>query len=171
MKVIILAGGFGTCISEESVFKPKSIIEIGDKPVLWHIMKGYVTQGFNEFIICAGYKQHVIKEWFAYYFLHTSDITFDYTNGDNEIIVHNKYIEHCKVTVVDNGLNIMTGGRIKRIYKYLGNEPFMLTYRDTVADINVHELLEFHKSHGKIGTISVYNSKQNKGVLDIEKMK
>lgn len=169
MKVVILAGGFGTRISEESVFKPKPMIEIGDKPVLWHIMKGYATQGFNEFIICAGYKQHVIKEWFADYFLHTSDITFDYTNGDNEIIVHNKYIEHWKVTVVDTGLNTMTGGRIKRIYEYLGNEPFMLTYGDAVADINIHKLLEFHKSHGKIGTISVYNFGQNKGVLDIGK--
>lgn len=167
MKVVILAGGFGTRISEESAFKPKPMIEIGDKPVLWHIMKGYATQGFNEFIICAGYKQHVIKEWFADYFLHTSDITFDYTNDYNEMIVHNKHIERWKVTVVDTGLNTMTGGRIRRIHEYLGNEPFMLTYGDAVGDINIHELLKFHESHGKIGTISVYNFGQNKGVLDI----
>ncbi len=169
MKVVILAGGFGTRISEESVFKPKPMIEIGDKPILWHIMKGYATQGFNEFIICAGYKQHVIKEWFSDYFLHTSDITFDYTNDYNEIVVHNKHIERWKVTVVDTGLNTMTGGRIRRIREYVGNEPFMLTYGDAVGDINIHELLKFHESHGKIGTISVYNFGQNKGVLDIGK--
>lgn len=167
MKVVILAGGFGTRISEESAFKPKPMIEIGEMPILWHIMKTYATQGFNEFIICAGYKQHVIKEWFADYFLHTSDITFDYSNGNNEIVIHDKHVEPWKVTVVDTGLNTMTGGRIKRIQKYIGDEPFMLTYGDAVGDINLNELLEFHKSHGKIGTISVYNFGQNKGVLDI----
>ena len=168
MKVVILAGGFGTRISEESAFKPKPMIEIGEMPILWHIMKGYSAQGFNEFIICAGYKQHVIKEWFADYFLHTSDITFDFTNG-NEMIVHNKNIEPWKVTVVDTGLYTQTGGRIKRIRDYVGNEPFMLTYGDAVGDINIPELLAFHQAHGKIGTISVYNFKQNKGVLDIGK--
>lgn len=168
MKVVILAGGFGTRISEESVFNPKPMIEIGGMPILWHIMKGYATQGYNEFIICAGYKQHVIKEWFADYFLYTSDITFNYTNG-NEMIVHNKHVEPWKVTVVDTGLNTMTGGRIKRIKEYVGNESFMLTYGDAVGDINISELLEFHKKHGKIGTISVYNFGQNKGVLDIAK--
>ena len=168
MKVVILAGGFGTRISEESAFKPKPMIEIGSMPILWHIMKGFSAQGFNEFIICAGYKQHVIKEWFADYFLHTSDITFDFTKG-NEMTVHNKHAEAWKVTVVDTGLNTMTGGRIKRIREYVGNEPFMLTYGDAVGDINVNELLEFHKKHGKIGTISVYNFGQNKGVLDIAK--
>ena len=167
MKAVILAGGFGTRISEETVYKPKPMIEIGDKPILWHIMKGYAAQGVNEFIICAGYKQHVIKEWFADYFLHTSDITFDYTHGSNDIIVHNKHIEKWKVTVVDTGLSTMTGGRIKRIKDYVGNESFMLTYRDAVGDINIHELLEYHKSHGKIGTISVYNFGQNKGVLEL----
>lgn len=168
MKVVILAGGFGTRISEESAFKPKPMIEIGEMPILWHIMKMYSAQGFNEFIICAGYKQHVIKEWFADYFLHTSDITFDFTNG-NEMIVHNKHTEAWKVTVVDTGLNTMTGGRIKRIKDYIGNEPFMLTYGDAVGNINIPELLEFHKSHGKICTISVYNFGQNKGVLNIGK--
>lgn len=166
MKVVILAGGFGTRISEESVFKPKPMIEIGGMPILWHIMKVYAKQGFNEFIICAGYKQHVIKEWFADYFLHTSDITFDFTKG-NEIIVHNKRVESWKVTVVDTGLNTMTGGRIKKVQEYVGNEPFLLTYGDAVGDININELLDFHYSHGKIGTISVYNFGQNKGVLDI----
>ena len=167
MKVVILAGGYGTRISEESAYKPKPMIEIGDKPILWHIMKGYAAQGFNEFIICAGYKQHVIKEWFADYFLHTCDITFDYTNGTNEMIVHNKHVEHWKVTVVDTGLDTMTGGRIKRIKEYVGNEPFLLTYGDAVGDIDINKLLEFHRSRGKIGTISVYNFGQNKGVLEI----
>ncbi len=167
MKVVILAGGFGTRISEESAFKPKPMIEIGGMPILWHIMKTYSYYGYNEFVICAGYKQHVIKEWFADYFLHTSDITFDYTNGNNEMIVHNKHVEPWKVTVVDTGLNTMTGGRIKRIKDYVGNETFMLTYGDAVGDVNISQLLEFHKSHGKIGTISVYNFGQNKGVLEI----
>lgn len=169
MKAVILAGGFGTRISEESAFKPKPMIEIGGMPILWHIMKMYSAQGFNEFIICAGYKQHVIKEWFADYFLHTSDITFDYTNGSNEMIVHNKRVESWKVTVVDTGLNTQTGGRIKRIRDYVGDEPFMLTYGDAVGNIDISELLAFHKAHGKLGTISVYNFGQNKGVLEIAK--
>ena len=166
MKVVILAGGFGTRISEESAFKPKPMIEIGGMPRLWHIMKGYSYYGFNEFIICAGYKQHVIKEWFADYFLHTSDVTFDFTNG-NEMIVHNKHAEPWKVTVVDTGLNTQTGGRVKRIKDYVGNETFMLTYGDAIGDINIKELLEYHRSHGKIGTVTVYNFGQNKGVLEI----
>lgn len=166
MKVVILAGGFGTRISEESAFKPKPMIEIGGMPILWHIMKTYSYYGFNEFIICAGYKQHVIKEWFADYFLHTSDITFDFTNG-NEMIVHNKHAEPWKVTVVDTGLNTQTGGRVKRIKDYIGNETFMLTYGDAVGDVDIKRLVEYHKSHGKIGTVSVYNFGQNKGVLDL----
>ena len=168
MKAVILAGGFGTRISEESHLKPKPMIEIGEKPILWHIMKEYSYYGVNEFIICAGYKQHVIKEWFADYFLHTSDITFDFTKG-NEMIVHNKHAEPWKVTVVDTGLNTMTGGRIKRIKDYVGNEPFLLTYGDAVGNIDIEDLVTFHKQHGKIGTISVYNFGQNKGVLDIAK--
>lgn len=129
-------------------------------------MKMYSTQGLNEFIICAGYKQHVIKEWFSDYFLHTSDITFDFTK-ENQMIVHNKHAEAWKVTIVDTGLKTMTGGRIKRVKEYVGNESFMLTYGDAVGDIDVSELLKFHNAHGKIGTISVYNFGQNKGVLDI----
>ncbi len=169
MKVVILAGGFGTRISEESAFKPKPMIEIGSMPILWHIMKIYSHYGFNEFVICAGYKQHVIKEWFADYFLHTSDITFDYTNGNNEMIVHNKHAEPWKVTVVDTGLNTQTGGRVKRIKEYIGDEEFMLTYGDAVGDINIKEVLDFHHQHGKIGTMSMYNFGQNKGVVEVGK--
>lgn len=167
MKVAILAGGFGTRISEESVFKPKPMIEIGEMPILWHIMKEYSFFGFNEFIICAGYKQHVIKEWFADYFLHTSDVTFDYTNGNGEMFVHNKHVEPWKVTIVDTGLNTQTGGRIKRIKDYIGDETFMLTYGDAVGDINILELIKFHKAHGKIGTMSMYNFGQSKGVVEV----
>lgn len=167
MKVVLLAGGFGTRISEESQFKPKPMIEIGGKPILWHIMKEYSYYGFNEFIICAGYKQHVIKEWFADYFLHNSDITFDFTNGDNDMIIHNNTCEPWKVTVVDTGLNTMTGGRIKRIQKYVGNEPFMMTYGDGVCDVNMQELLKYHEDHGKIATLTAVMLEQQKGVLDI----
>ncbi len=166
MKAVILAGGFGTRISEESALKPKPMIEIGEMPILWHIMKTYSYYGINEFIICAGYKQHVIKEWFADYFLHTSDITFDFTN-DNQMIVHNKHAEAWKVTIVDTGLNTQTGGRVKRIKDYVGDETFMLTYGDAVGDVNIKELLEFHKKHGKIGTMSTYNFGQNKGVVEV----
>lgn len=166
MKVVILAGGFGTRISEESQNKPKPMVEIGGMPILWHIMKVYSHYGYNDFVICAGYKQHVIKEWFADYFLHTSDITFDFTNG-NEMIVHNKHAEPWRVTIVDTGLNTQTGGRVKRIKDYVGDETFMLTYGDAVGDVNIKELVEYHKSHGKKGTVSVYNFGQNKGVLDI----
>ena len=166
MKVVLLAGGYGTRISEESQYKPKPMIEIGEMPILWHIMKGYAYYGFNEFIICAGYKQHVIKEWFADYFLHTSDITFDFTNG-NEMIVHQKHIEPWKVTIVDTGLNTMTGGRIKRVQQYIGNEPFMMTYGDGVCDVDVKKLVEYHKSHGKIATLTAVMQEQQKGVLNI----
>ena len=168
MKVVLLAGGFGTRISEESHLKPKPMIEIGNMPILWHIMKTYSHYGYNEFIICAGYKQEYIKKWFNDYFIHTSDVTFDFTNG-NEMTIHNKHAEPWKVTVVDTGLNTMTGGRVKRIKDYIGNEPFMLTYGDGIADVNIKELIKYHLSHGKIGTISVYNFGQNKGVLDINK--
>lgn len=169
MKVIILAGGFGTRISEESRFIPKPMIEIGGMPILWHIMKIYSTYGFNEFIICAGYKQHIIKEWFSDYFLHTSDITFDYTSGNNEMIVHNKHIEPWKVTIVDTGLETETGGRVKRVGEYIGNEEFMLTYGDAVGDVDIKALLDFHHAHGKIGTMSMYNFGQNKGVVEAGK--
>lgn len=169
MKVVILAGGFGTRISEESRNKPKPMVEIGDMPILWHIMKIYASYGFNEFIICAGYKQHMIKEWFADYFLHTSDITFDYTSGNGEMIVHNKKAEPWKVTIVDTGLNTQTGGRVKRIKEYVGKERFMLTYGDAVGDINISKLLEYHEKQGKIGTMSVYNFGQAKGVVEVSK--
>lgn len=166
MKVVILAGGLGTRITEEAQFKPKPMIEIGGMPILWHIMKQYSYYGFNEFIICAGYKQHVIKEWFADYFLHTSDITFDFTNG-NEMIVHNRHTEPWKVTIVDTGLYTQTGGRVKRVCDYIGDETFMLTYGDGVGNVNIKKLLDHHKSHGKIGTVSVCNFGQNKGVLEL----
>ena len=167
MKVVLLAGGFGTRISEESQYKPKPMIEIGGKPILWHIMKEYSYYGFNEFIICAGYLQHVIKEWFADYFLHNSDITFDFTRGRNDMIIHNQYCEPWKVTVVDTGLHTMTGGRIKRVQPYVGNETFMMTYGDAVCDVNIRELLQFHRSHGKIATLTAVRQDQSKGVLDI----
>ena len=166
MKVVLLAGGFGTRISEESQYKPKPMLEIGGMPILWHIMKEYAYYGFNEFIICAGYKQHVIKEWFADYFLHTSDITFDFTQG-NKMIVHNQHAEPWKVTVVDTGLNTMTGGRIKRVQPYIGDETFMMTYGDGVCDVNIEALLKFHSSHGKIATRTAVMQEQQKGVLDI----
>jgi len=144
MKVVILAGGFGTRISEESQFKPKPMIEIGGKPILWHIMKIYSHFGFNEFIICAGYKQNVIKEYFSNYFLYNSDITFDFKDKDT-VIVHNNVTEPWKVTVVDTGLNTMTGGRVKRIQNYIGNEPFLLTYGDGVAMSILPNLSNFIK--------------------------
>ncbi len=167
MKVVLLAGGFGTRISEESQFKPKPMIEIGGKPILWHIMKEYSYYGFNDFIICAGYRQHMIKEWFADYFLHNSDITFDFTKGRNDMIIHDQHCEPWKVTVVDTGLHTMTGGRIKRVQPYIGNETFMMTYGDGVCDVNIAELVKFHKSHGKIGTLTAVMLEQQKGVLDI----
>jgi len=166
MKVVLLAGGFGTRISEESQIKPKPMIEIGGMPILWHIMKGYAYYGHTEFVICAGYKQHIVKEWFADYFLHTSDITFDFTQG-NKMIVHNQHAEPWRVTVVDTGLNTMTGGRIKRVQRYVGNEPFLMTYGDGVCDVNIQKLVAFHKEHGKIATLTAVLQDQSKGVLDI----
>ena len=166
MKVVILAGGFGTRISEESHLKPKPMIEIGEKPILWHIMKEYSACGFNEFIICCGYKQHVIKEWFADYYLHTSDVTFDFTK-ENKMTVHNNVSEPWKVTLVDTGLNTMTGGRVKRIQPYVGDETFMLTYGDGVSDVDIGELLEFHRQHGKLATLTAISTNQRFGVLDV----
>lgn len=166
MKVVLLAGGFGTRISEESHLKPKPMIEIGGKPILWHIMKIYSYYGFDEFIICCGYKQYVIKEYFADYYLHMSDVTFDFKNNNN-MIVHNNFAEPWKVTLVDTGINTMTGGRIKRVEKYIGNEDFMLTYGDGVSDVNISELLKFHKKHGKIVTMTAVTVGQRFGVLDI----
>lgn len=166
MKVVILSGGLGTRISEESHLRPKPMIEIGEKPILWHIMKEYSFYGFNEFIICCGYKQHMIKEWFADYYLYNSDITFDFTNG-NQMEVHSNVMEPWKVTLVDTGLETMTGGRIKRIQSYVDNEPFMLTYGDGVSDVNISELVKWHENHGKIATITAVSVGQQFGVLEI----
>ena len=167
MKVVLLAGGFGSRISEESQFKPKPMIEIGGMPILWHIMKEYSYYGYNDFIICAGYKQEYIKEWFANYFIHNSDITFDFSQGQNEMSVHHSYLDPWKVTIVDTGYNTMTGGRIKRIQEYVGDEPFFMTYGDGVCDVDINKLLEFHKSHGKLATLTAVRLAQDKGVLSI----
>lgn len=167
MKVVLLAGGLGTRISEESHLKPKPMIEIGEKPILWHIMKYYSEFGFHEFVICLGYRQYVVKEFFADYFLHTSDVTFDLAN--NQMEVHNNYSEPWKVTLVDTGLHTMTGGRIKRIQPYIGDEPFMLTYGDGVCNVDLDKLLTFHQSHQKVATITTVSIDQQKGVLDIGK--
>ena len=166
MKVVILAGGYGTRISEESHLRPKPMVEIGEKPILWHIMKMYSAYGFNEFIICGGYKQQVIKEYFANYYLHQSDITFDFTQG-NQCLINHSAAEPWKVTIVDTGRDTMTGGRVKRIQKYVGKETFMLTYGDGVSDINFEALIKFHKKHNKIATITAANIGQRFGCLDI----
>lgn len=166
MKVVILAGGLGTRISEESHLKPKPMIGIGDAPILWHIMKIYSHFGFHDFVICCGYKGHVIKEYFADYYLYRSDITFDFSNN-NEMIVHNNVAEPWRVTLVDTGLNTQTGGRIKRIQKYIGEEPFLCTYGDGVSDLDLSELLRFHQSHGKIATITAVQPGNKFGVLEI----
>ena len=165
MKTVILAGGFGTRISEESVLKPKPMVEIGGKPILWHIMKNYAHYGYTDFIICAGYKQDVIKQYFFDYYLHNADVSFDLAT--NSMRVLNSHAEPWNVTVVDTGLNTMTGGRIKRIQPYVGNEPFMLTYGDGVADIDLKALETFHRAHGKTVTMSSYNVGQQFGVLDV----
>lgn len=167
MKVVILAGGLGTRISEESQFRPKPMIEIGGQPILWHIMKEYSYYGFHDFIVCAGYKQHIIKEWFYNYFLHNSDVTFDYTSGGNEMRIHKTSVESWKVTIADTGKNTMTGGRIKRIQPYIGRERFMMTYGDGVCDVDIQKLLEFHAAHGKTATLTSVILEQQKGILDI----
>ena len=166
MKVVLLAGGLGTRIAEESELRPKPMIEIGGMPILWHIMKEYSHYGFNDFIVCAGYKQHMIKEWFADYFLYTSDVTFDFTQG-NRMIIHDQRTEPWRVTVVDTGYGTMTGGRIKRIRKYVGDETFMMTYGDGVCDVDMQKLLDFHRSHGKLATLTAVMMEQTKGVLNI----
>lgn len=165
MKVVILAGGLGTRITEESHLKPKPMIEIGERPILWHIMKYYSEFGFNDFVICLGYKQYIVKEFFADYFLHTSDITIDLAN--NKMEVHNNYAEPWKVTLVDTGLNTMTGGRIKRVRDYIGDEDFMLTYGDGLSNVDLKALLDFHKKHKRIGTMTTVNIGQAKGVISL----
>ena len=166
MKAVLLAGGYGTRISEESQYKPKPMIEIGGMPILWHIMKAYSAYGINEFVICAGYKQYMIKEWFNNYFLYMSDVTFNFTDGKN-VILHEQHSEPWKVTVVDTGNGTMTGGRIKRIQPYIGDEPFLMTYGDGVCDVNIRKLIDFHQSHGKLATLTAVLQEQSKGVLNI----
>ena len=167
MKVILLAGGYGTRISEESHLKPKPMIEIGDMPILWHVMKSYSHFGYNDFVICCGYKAYMIKEYFANYFLHRSDVTFDFAN-DNHITIHNNVAEPWKVTLVDTGLTTMTGGRVKRIKKFVGDEPFLLTYGDGVSDININDLIQYHKAHGKQATITAIQPGGRFGMLEID---
>ena len=165
MKVVILAGGYGTRLSEETEIKPKPMVEIGGKPILWHIMKIYLHYGFNEFIICLGYKGYVIKEYFANYFLHMADITFDMENNTTQ--VHDKHAEPWKVTLIDTGLDTMTGGRIKKIAPYIGNETFMVTYGDGLADVNINDLIQFHTMHGKTGTMTAVQPSGRFGALEL----
>ena len=167
MKVVLLAGGFGTRISEESQFRPKPMIEIGGRPILWHIMKEYSHYGFNDFIICAGYKQDYIKEYFAHYYMYNSDISFDFAH-DNSMEIFNNNAEPWKVTIINTGLNTLTGGRVKRIAPYVNNETFMLTYGDGVCDVNIKEVLKFHKEQGKICTITAVKPEGRFGILDIK---
>jgi glucose-1-phosphate cytidylyltransferase len=166
MKVVILAGGLGTRISEETEIKPKPMVEIGGKPILWHIMKHYSHYGWNDFIICLGYKGYKIKEYFNNYFLHQSDVTFDLSN--NNQVVHSSSVEPWKVTLVDTGEKTMTGGRIKRIQPYVGEETFMMTYGDGVSDINLDQLLAFHRAHGKLATLTAIQPASRFGVLDLD---
>lgn len=167
MKVVILAGGYGTRISEESHLRPKPMVELCGSPILWHIMKIYSCFGFHEFIICCGYKGYVIKEYFADYYLHRSDITFDFSNN-NEMTIHNNIAEPWKVTVVDTGLNTQTGGRLKKIQKYIGNAPFLCTYGDGVSDVNINEIIKFHQKTGANATLTAIQPGNKFGVLDID---
>ncbi len=167
MKVLLLAGGFGTRLSEETDTRPKPMAEIGGKPILWHIMKIYSHYGFNEFVILLGYKGYFIKEYFANYFLHQSDVTIDL--GTNQVEVHNNSSEPWKVTLLETGLNTMTGGRIKRAKDFIGNEPFLLTYGDGVADVNMHTLIDFHRKHGKAITMTAVQPEGRFGALETDK--
>ena len=168
MKVVILAGGYGTRISEESHLKPKPMIEIGEKPVLWHIMKIYSHFGFQDFVICLGYKGYFIKEYFAHYFLHGSNVTFDFANNAQAITHDMTSVEPWKVSLVDTGLNTMTAGRVKRIRPYVGDQPFMLTYGDGVADVDINALLKFHRSHGKLATVTATQPTGRFGALQMD---
>ena len=167
MKVVLLAGGSGTRISEESEYKPKPMIEIGGMPILWHIMKYYSYYGYHDFIICAGYKQHMIKEWFADYFFYTSDVTFDFSRKEDIMIIHDQKQEPWKVTIVNTGEDTMTGGRVKRVQKYIGDEPFMLTYGDGVCDVDICDLVKYHHESGKLATLTAVTVNQTKGVLEV----
>lgn len=166
MKVVILAGGLGTRLSEETKFMPKPMVRIGDKPILWHIMKIYSQYGYNEFIVCLGYKGYAIKEWYMNYYLHNNDVTIDVHN--NTVEVHTDETEHWKVTLAETGQDTQTGGRIKQIQKYIGNEPFMLTYGDGVADININSLVAYHKEKGKYITVTAYKPKGKFGSLELD---
>ncbi|MFC5285201.1 glucose-1-phosphate cytidylyltransferase [Pedobacter alpinus] len=165
MKVVILAGGLGTRLSEETVLKPKPMVEIGGMPILWHIMKIYSAHGFNDFVVCLGYKGYVVKEYFANYFLHKSDVTIDMS--DNSIKVHDSQAEPWKITLVDTGNESMTGGRIKRVQSHVGNEPFMLTYGDGVSDVNITELVKFHQSNKKLCTVTAVQPSGRFGALNL----
>ena len=165
MKVVILAGGYGTRISEESYLKPKPMIDIGERPILWHIMKLYSYYGYNDFIICLGYKGYIIKEYFAHYFLHESNVTFDFTNSN--VVTHSNTAEPWKVTLIDTGLETMTGGRVKRIESYINNETFMLTYGDGVSNVNINQLVKYHKEHGKAATVTAAQLKGRFGSMGL----
>src|SRR6266702_1359907 len=167
MKVVILAGGFGTRISEESHLRPKPMIEIGERPILWHIMKIYSHYGFNDFIICLGYKGYFIKEYFAHYFLHESDVTFDFKN-QSERVIHHHSAEPWTVTLVNTGVETITGGRVKRVQPYVGNEPFMLTYGDGVGNVDIGELVAYHRAHGKLATVTSTQPSGRFGALDLD---
>ena len=167
MKVVILAGGFGTRISEESHLKPKPMITIGDQPILWHIMKIYSHFGFHDFVICCGYKGHIIKEYFADYYLHRSDVTFDFS-AQNRMTIHENVVEPWKVTLVDTGLHAQTGARIKRVQRYIGDEPFMLTYGDGVSDVDLSALIRQHRGSGKLVTLTGVQPGGRYGVLDLD---
>ncbi|MEN6374049.1 MAG: glucose-1-phosphate cytidylyltransferase [Smithella sp.] len=166
MKVVILAGGMGTRISEESHLRPKPMIEIGNRPILWHIMKIYSHYGYNEFIICLGYKSNVVKDYFANYFIYESDVTFNFKNG-KEVFTHQHFAEKWTVTLVNTGMETMTGSRVKRIQKYVGNEPFMLTYGDGVSNVNIAKLIDFHRSHGKYATVTAVQPLGRFGSLNL----
>ncbi|MEO1051782.1 MAG: glucose-1-phosphate cytidylyltransferase [Bacteroidota bacterium] len=166
MKVVIFAGGLGTRLSEETHLKPKPMVEIGGKPILWHIMKIYAAQGFNEFVICLGYKGYVIKEYFINYFYHNADVTIDLSK--NEVQVHQTYAEDFKVTLVETGLNTQTAGRLKRVQPYIEDEQFMLTYGDGVADIDLVSLLDFHNSHGKTCTVTAVQPEGRFGGMELQ---
>ncbi|ULQ59874.1 glucose-1-phosphate cytidylyltransferase [Brucepastera parasyntrophica] len=165
MKVVLLAGGYGTRLSEETDLRPKPMVEIGGQPILWHIMKIYSHYGFTDFVVCCGYKSYYIKDYFYHYYMHAADMTIDLFS--NEVQYHNSYSEPWKITLVDTGLNTMTGGRIKRIQNYIGNEPFMLTYGDGVANINIHQLIEYHNSKGKLATLTAVQPSGKFGSLEL----
>lgn len=166
MKVIILAGGYGTRLSEETINIPKPMVEIGGKPILWHIMKSYSNYGFNDFIICLGYKGYIIKEYFANYFLHQSDVTFDMKN--NEMEIHSSHAEPWSVTLIDTGLEVLTGARVKRVEKYVDDDQFMLTYGDGVSDVNFNKLIDFHNYNKKLATLTAVQPAGRFGALEIK---